>query len=98
VLSQPAFLASVRAGGAEVAEGLAILARRYDAKFRGRGLLWALELAGPTAEHVRDRCLTAGLLVNAPRANSIRLMPSLRVSRAEIDEMLRILDGALSVS
>jgi 4-aminobutyrate aminotransferase-like enzyme len=35
-------------------------------------------------------------LINAPRAHTLRLMPSLRVTAREIDEMLRLLDDTLS--
>jgi acetylornithine/N-succinyldiaminopimelate aminotransferase len=96
VLSQSTFLASVRARGAELGDGLGAVARRHDAKTRGRGLLRALELVRPVAERVRDACLGMGLLINAARPHTIRLMPSLRVTAREIDEMLRLLDDALS--
>jgi acetylornithine/N-succinyldiaminopimelate aminotransferase len=36
-----------------------------------------------------------GLLVNAPRPDSLRFMPALTVSDAEIDQMSDILDGVL---
>jgi len=98
VLSQPSFLASVRARGEELASRLTTVALRHDAKIRGRGLLWAIELARPIAEKARDRCLELGLLVNAPRPTSLRLMPSLRVTTAEIEEMAGILEAALDYS
>jgi acetylornithine/N-succinyldiaminopimelate aminotransferase len=40
--------------------------------------------------------LELGLLLNAPRPGSLRFMPALNVSSAEIDQMLEILDDALS--
>ena len=36
-----------------------------------------------------------GLLINAPRAHLLRFMPSLTVSRAEIDEAMARLDATL---
>jgi acetylornithine/succinyldiaminopimelate/putrescine aminotransferase len=35
-------------------------------------------------------------LINAPRPNSLRLMPSLRVSEAELDELIALLTNALT--
>ena len=37
-----------------------------------------------------------GLLLNAPRPDSLRFMPALTVSDAEIDRMIDILDGVLA--
>ena len=37
-----------------------------------------------------------GLLLNAPRADSLRFMPALNVSIEEIDEAVSILDLVLS--
>jgi acetylornithine/N-succinyldiaminopimelate aminotransferase len=37
-----------------------------------------------------------GLLLNAPRPDSLRFMPALTVSDAEIDHMVDILDGVLA--
>ena len=36
-----------------------------------------------------------GLLINAPRADSLRFMPALTVTDEEIDQMIDILDGVL---
>ena len=36
-----------------------------------------------------------GLLLNAPRPNLLRFMPSLTVSKAEIDQMVSLLDTLL---
>jgi acetylornithine/N-succinyldiaminopimelate aminotransferase len=42
--------------------------------------------------------LTRGLLINAPRPDSLRFMPALTVSDGEIDQMVDILDGILALS
>jgi acetylornithine/N-succinyldiaminopimelate aminotransferase len=39
--------------------------------------------------------MARGLLVNAPRPDSLRFMPSLTVSDDEVDRMIDILDGVL---
>jgi len=95
VVSQAEFLATVRARGQYLEQRLAGLCTRYGIGLRGRGLLWALVLPDATAEAIVARCLADGLLINAPRPNLLRLMPSLRVSEAEIDELTELLERAL---
>ncbi len=62
---------------------------------RGRGLLLALDLGRDIASEVADAAMARGLLVNAPRPDSLRFMPSLTVSDDEIDRMIDILDSVL---
>lgn len=63
---------------------------------RGSGLLLGAELASPVAPAVTAAALAGGLVVNAPRPDTIRLAPSLLVSEAEIDEAGGILAEALA--
>lgn len=58
---------------------------------RGKGLLVAFDIPWIEAGAVVDACLREGLLLNAPKPHSIRLMPSLTVSKEEIDMMLSVL-------
>ena len=95
VVSEPAFLARVLAAGAHLQERLAPACAEHGLGLRGRGLLWALVLPDARASQVVEACFSGGLLLNAPRPNLLRLMPSLRVSDAEIDEMVAILERAL---
>jgi acetylornithine/N-succinyldiaminopimelate aminotransferase len=62
------------------------------AEVRGRGLLIAARLDGERAERVRDSAFELGLLVNAVRPDTLRFMPALNVSDAEIDEALSTLE------
>jgi acetylornithine/N-succinyldiaminopimelate aminotransferase len=39
--------------------------------------------------------LQRGLLINAPRTDTLRFMPALTVTRQEIDRMIAILDEVL---
>lgn len=95
-VSPAAFLARVEEAGRRLMQGLEDLgAARGVVEVRGRGLLIAARLAQPVAEAVRDRALAAGLLVNAPRPDLLRFMPSLRISDAEIDEALSLLAASL---
>ena len=43
---------------------------------------------GSDAAEVRDRLLGEGLVVNAPDAGTIRLLPPLTIGEAEVDEAL----------
>lgn len=90
IVNRPEFLTHVTEMGVHLARTLMLLAERAPVAItnvRGAGLLWAFDLGAPIAEAVRDRAFELGLLVNAPRPHVIRLMPQLRVSRAEIDTM-----------
>jgi predicted acetylornithine/succinylornithine family transaminase len=62
---------------------------------RGAGLLLALAVADGTAPAVVSAALARGLVVNAPRPDTIRLAPSLLVSDEEVDEAVSILGAAL---
>lgn len=96
VVSDPEFLAHVRAAGHHLQARLKALSARYgEGEVRGRGLLVALALSADRATDVVSRAFDAGLLVNAPRANVLRFMPALNVTFDEIDLMIDRLDGLL---
>jgi acetylornithine/N-succinyldiaminopimelate aminotransferase len=52
---------------------------------RGLGLMQAAEFAEPHAKAFQQSCLEAGLIINAVDENSIRLVPPLIITGAEID-------------
>ncbi len=96
-LSQPAFLAHVRAMGALLRQGLLTLSQRWGlGEVRGEGLLLALELGGDRAPEVVRACHERGLLINAARAHCLRLMPRLNSTEAEVLEGLALLDASLA--
>jgi acetylornithine/N-succinyldiaminopimelate aminotransferase len=96
-VSRPGFLDEVVRTGAYLMRRLEDLSvKRGAGGVRGRGLLVAMALAAPTAAAVVDRSFEAGLLVNAPRPDLLRFMPALNVTRAEVDEMIDVLDGVLA--
>ncbi len=99
VLTAPGFLDEVAARGEYLGAGLQRLSDRLGLRGeRGEGLLRALLLAderGPAiVEAARERA-PEGLLLNAPRPHLLRFMPSLTVSREEIDQMLAWLEELL---
>jgi acetylornithine/N-succinyldiaminopimelate aminotransferase len=92
-LLDPGFLDQVVATGRHLEAGLTALAARHDfGAVRGRGLLLALDLQRPCGPALVEAALQRGLLLNAPRADSLRFMPALTVTPDEVDQMLAILD------
>jgi len=69
------------------------LAQSYPIKnIRGKGLLLAFDI--DNAQDVSKRCMEKGLLINAPKPYSIRLMPPLIVSKEDNQKMLEILESS----
>lgn len=96
-VARPAFLARVREAGERLTAALDTLSAKHGCgKVRGQGLLLALDFGRPVSKAVVDAAFRRGLLINGPRPDSLRFMPSLTVSDAEIAEMITRLDGALS--
>jgi acetylornithine/N-succinyldiaminopimelate aminotransferase len=96
-VAEPAFLARVTEAGAYLADRLCTLSARHGCgEVRGMGLLLALDLRCDIAPAVAAVALERGLLLNAPRPDSLRFMPALTVRDAEIDQMSDILDGVLT--
>ncbi|WP_455283740.1 acetylornithine transaminase [Cupriavidus necator] len=94
-LTAPGFLDDVKAKGEYLREQLLALSAEFGlGGERGEGLLRALVLdkdIGPQlVEEARDMA-PQGLLLNAPRANLLRFMPALNVTREEIDQMIGML-------
>ena len=71
---------------AEMGDTLHDALRDLGAKdVRGVGLMQAFELAEPRAKAVQQSCLEVGVIVNAVDEFSVRLVPPLIISQAEID-------------
>lgn len=91
-LAAPGFLEQVAETGTYLIGRLAALSQRLGfGAVRGRGLLLALDLRRPIGPAIVERALDRGLLLNAPNPDCLRFMPSLTVSRAEIDRMMEVL-------
>lgn len=61
---------------------------------RGKGLMLALQLAVPGANIV-GRCLEKGLRINCTQETVLRFMPSMTVTKEEIDQAVAILGEVL---
>jgi acetylornithine/N-succinyldiaminopimelate aminotransferase len=92
----PGFLEGVAERGRQLAGGLQQLAAKHGlGEVRGRGLLVALDLGREAGAKVVDAARERGLLINSPRPETLRFMPALTTTSAEIDAMLGVLDQAL---
>ncbi|HET6208747.1 MAG TPA: acetylornithine transaminase [Jatrophihabitans sp.] len=95
-IEQDGLLQHVRRMGERLEAGLRGLASPLIAGVRGSGLWWGLvlheQLAGPVEEAARER----GLLVNAVKADVLRLAPALTVDQADIEQAVGILAEALA--
>ena len=89
----PRLLADVQQRGRQLADGLAQLA--HVVAVRGRGLMLACELDVAAPEVMRTALSQQRLVTNATGPTTLRLLPPLTVSAAEIDEALRRLAAAL---
>jgi acetylornithine/N-succinyldiaminopimelate aminotransferase len=67
------------------------LAQEFGATLRGRGHLFGLVLPSDDAPRIQEQAFESGLLVNAPRPNVLRFMPSLLVTAEEIEQMVVLL-------
>ena len=64
------------------------------ADVRGKGLMIGVELTKPGAEYV-DKFRQAGFLINCTAGNVLRFVPPLIITKAEIDEFIKVFDEIL---
>jgi acetylornithine/N-succinyldiaminopimelate aminotransferase len=91
------FLKSVAETGLFLASELQRVSARHGlGDIRGNGLLLALDLTHPIAASIVAQALEDGVLINAPRPDTLRFMPALNVTREEIAGMIDCLDAILT--
>jgi acetylornithine/N-succinyldiaminopimelate aminotransferase len=96
-VNTPAFLASVRDTSAHLVRRLRELSASHGhGEVRGHGLLLALALTRGDASKVVAEAFDRGLIINAPRPDTLRFMPALTVTPDEVDEMVSRLEPCLS--
>jgi acetylornithine/N-succinyldiaminopimelate aminotransferase len=95
-VARPGFLPHVAQMGIYLTAALQALSHQHRlGTVRGKGLLLALDLKREIGSQVVAEAFAKGLLINAPRPDSLRFMPALNVTREEIDQMVHMLDHAL---
>ncbi|MEQ8813562.1 MAG: acetylornithine transaminase [Thalassobaculum sp.] len=93
-ITAPGFLERVQTASDRLWKGLEALSGRHGfGAVRGQGLLLALDLKKPVGPEIVAEALADGLLLNAPRPDSLRFMPALTIADAEIDQALAMLDA-----
>ena len=91
------FLENVQTTSKYLQQGLSKLSRDFGlGPVRGKGLLLAMDTLKKNAKVIAGQAFNNGLLINAPRSNTLRFMPALNVSTKEIDQMLGILSETLN--
>lgn len=98
VLSSPDLLAAVRERGSQLAKSSLEIPQVVDV--RGRGLMLGLALGeGLDAREVARAALEAGLVVNAPNPETVRLLPPLVISEQEVaqgvERLAAVIDGVV---
>jgi len=96
-ISRPEFLREVASNGDYLRAQLQKLSAEFSlGEVRGTGLLLGLDIPQANAGAIAAAAFANGLLINAPRANILRFMPALNVSKVEIDAMINILGETLT--
>ncbi|GGJ01031.1 acetylornithine transaminase [Streptomyces brasiliensis] len=88
-------LENVKRQSEKVRDGVESLGHPLIAHVRGAGLLLGIVLTEPLAPQVQQAAQEAGLLVNAPAPDVVRLMPPLNLGDDETGAFLRALPGIL---
>ncbi|MEU8544143.1 acetylornithine transaminase [Streptomyces sp. NPDC048717] len=96
-LGDGAALDEVKRIGEKLRAGIEGLGHPLISHVRGAGLLLGIVLTESLAPQVQQAASDAGLLVNAPAPDVVRIMPPLIIGDAEADTFLRALPGVLDV-
>ncbi|GFH36952.1 acetylornithine transaminase [Streptomyces pacificus] len=91
-------LDEVKRTGEKLRNGIESLGHPLVSHVRGAGLLLGIVLTEPLAAQVQQVAQGAGLLVNAPAPDVVRIMPPLVVGDAEVDVFLGALPGILDAT
>ncbi|MET9528297.1 acetylornithine transaminase [Streptomyces coeruleorubidus] len=91
-------LENVKRQSEKLRDGIEALGHELIDFVRGAGLLLGIVLTEPLAPQVQQAAQDAGLLVNAPAPDVVRLMPPLNIGDDEVDAFLRALPGVLDAS
>ncbi|MFC7815590.1 MULTISPECIES: acetylornithine transaminase [unclassified Streptomyces] len=94
-IADEGLLENVKRQGEKIRGGVEGLGHPLAAHVRGAGLLLGIVLTGPLAPQVQQAAQDAGILVNAPAPDVVRLMPPLNLGDDAVDAFLGALPGIL---
>ncbi|EGG45804.1 acetylornithine transaminase [Streptomyces griseoaurantiacus] len=94
-IADEGLLDNVKRQGEKLRQGVEGLGHPLIDRVRGAGLLLGIVLTEPLAQKAQAAAQDAGLLVNAPAPDVVRLMPPLNLGDDEVEAFLRALPGVL---
>ncbi|MFK0019422.1 acetylornithine transaminase [Streptomyces sp. NPDC090798] len=94
-IASEGLLENVKAASEKLRGGIESLGNPLIDHVRGAGLLLGIVLTEPLAPQVQQAAQDAGLLVNAPAPDVVRLMPPLNLGDDEVDTFLQAFPGVL---
>ncbi|MFC8872633.1 acetylornithine transaminase [Streptomyces sp. NPDC057148] len=94
-IADEGLLDNVKRQGEKIRGGVEALGHPLIAHVRGAGLLLGIVLTEPLAPRVQQAAQDAGILVNAPAPDVVRLMPPLNLGDDAVDAFLGALPGIL---
>lgn len=94
-IADEGLLDNVKRQGERIRDGVEALGHPLAGHVRGAGLLLGIVLTEPLAPQVQQAAQDAGILVNAPAPDVVRLMPALNLGDDVVDAFLRALPGIL---
>ena len=101
-IERDGLLATTRATGARLRDGVEALGHPVVESVRGEGLLLAISLTRPIGPAVVAQALAAGFIVNAVAPDAVRLAPPLVITSDQADSFVaalpQILDAAVAAS
>ncbi len=95
-IEQDGIMENVKAVGEHIRESASAIPGVADV--RGEGLMLGIALEGEVAEEAVTAALEAGFIINAPRPDTIRLVPALNLTAEEADTFLEWLTGFLAAA
>ncbi|MCE5287491.1 MAG: acetylornithine transaminase [Pelosinus sp.] len=98
VMDEEKLLDNAKAMGEYMKAGLNKLKSKYPAlitEVRGKGLMIGAKLTKPGKDIV-NRCLEKGAIINCTAGDVLRFLPPLNITKAHIDEVLKVLDETLA--
>jgi acetylornithine/N-succinyldiaminopimelate aminotransferase len=99
IVEDEKLLENIRLRGAELREGLAKLASKFNffREIRGEGLMIGVELSVEGAPFVSE-AMQRGLLINCTHDFTLRLLPPFIITRAQVREFLRLFELVLATT
>ena len=95
-IDEDKLLENARVMGDYIQDKLRKMAKRLKVirEVRGTGLMIGIELEREGAGVVKT-CMQNGLLINCTHGNVLRFMPSMTVTKREVNQALKIMQAAL---